>query len=185
MNFNFSIFLIYISFILSKKKDNIQNDDLTTQINDILEFLQLEKKSEFTLKECELILKYYLEEKNDKDKDDDDDNNDQLNQLDITDKVIKKIIGTIENSVSKNKLFEILNEKNIYEIEQDILEKSDDDDDNDDDNKVKNKKIKKNDDDDDDDNGSDKEKKINMKQKQKKLNQKNYNDDESGSEDIY
>ena len=151
MKFNFSITLIYISLIFIKTKDNIKNDDSISQINEILELLQIENKEEFTKKECELILKNYLDEKNNKEKDDDDDdnNNDELNQLDITSKVIKKIIGNLKNTISKQELFKILNDNNLYDIEQDILNNEIYD--NDDDETFKNKKKKRIDDDDDND----------------------------------
>ena len=151
MKFNFSITLIYISLIFIKTKDNIKNDDSISQINEILELLKIKKKEEFTKKECELILKNYLDEKNNKEKDDDDDdnNNDELNQLDITSKVIKKIIGNLKNTISKQELFKILNDNNLYDIEQDILNNEIYD--NDDDETFKNKKKKRIDDDDDND----------------------------------
>ena len=127
----FFIFQCFILFSFIINQDNNSNNeideedyDLINTINQILVFLKLDKKKEFSKDEYKTILTKFFFGLNGDDEEkinDSDFDNDDYNYTKVINKIIKLLLDDFNNSISKKEIYDTLDESTLSQITHEAI----------------------------------------------------------------
>ena len=107
-------------------EEEFEEEDLSIHINNVLNYLNYENKTEFTKKEFELIMKtlfIYEEKEKKEDNIEKEKNKTELNHTKVIESIIKKILDNVNETILNETIFEILDKDNLSLIGKDVLKK--------------------------------------------------------------